>query len=671
MNLSPLYELKERLESSVIAGVSLLSEDFRLARAVEQMEPLSKLSPVFEKIFRSAQGLLSDACTEKGDTLLDILGFVDAVLTTQAVTNVEGEWEPLVITEGKTVSQAPHSLLAPVLEALSSSGSGHYSLIVDTHERNPGIFSDYRLKAALVAGLNAGYAELAEQIERWLCKEDASILPLLKQGFHPKGKKEMVRRVHVVEAIAGAKENQWYLAMLEEAEKEVRAALIYALRHSQENREVLMGFTKTEKGNCKKAAMWSLAKMEGTENLEFWEQQIQKKPAASAKYLALSTSDTASDLIADALNRALDGLKKQAEGGNFLLAEKDHEKFQELFLSMTGKASQKMLDLYRRMVSERPFEKLETEKNKEVRFQCNSLGSGQMSCAISNYMAELLTESLLWSMDERLFSLAQELYQEYGQIFLRPALTAALLTKGAGDAYDEFCIWLVREGVLKKETESQKQARMAIMEAFAKIVWRKEEESYQFLEYYFDEFQNCYVEVTRNLFEKLDIRWFELLVNPKLKKAGSFHTYYNNNYVRDQFFNRTTNDWEDVLANLICPSDVKICEVLGNYFYQCILINLNFKTSRKFYPLLQQCGLKASPGLVGKVVEKQKLRYWEVQDLIRTIPLSVSEKIKEWEEVKNLVEQGKASISGWSAQRYQVLYTSMLKELEEEKKRES
>ena len=40
MNLNPLYELKERLESSIIAGLALLPEDFRLKRAVEQMEPL-------------------------------------------------------------------------------------------------------------------------------------------------------------------------------------------------------------------------------------------------------------------------------------------------------------------------------------------------------------------------------------------------------------------------------------------------------------------------------------------------------------------------------------------------------------------------------------------------------------------------------------------------------
>ena len=197
MNLNPLYELKERLESSIIAGVSLLSEDFRLTRAVEQMEPLSKASPVFAKIYQSAGELLSGNCTNKEDTLLDILAFVEAVLTTQAVSGVEGELKLLPETEGKAYSDAPYSLLAPILEALTTSGSGHYSLIVETHDRNPEIFSDYRLKTALVAGLNAGYSELAERIEEWLSEEDASILPLLKKDFNPKGKKEMVSKSRV------------------------------------------------------------------------------------------------------------------------------------------------------------------------------------------------------------------------------------------------------------------------------------------------------------------------------------------------------------------------------------------------------------------------------------------------------------------------------------------
>ena len=131
MNLNPLYELKERLESGIIAGVSLLSEDFRLARAVEQIEPLSKASPVFQKIYQSAMQLLSDEGDRKGDMLLDILGFVDAVLTTQAVTEVEGSLEPLEVAEGSLCCEVPYSQLAPLLLALSTSGSGHYSMIVE------------------------------------------------------------------------------------------------------------------------------------------------------------------------------------------------------------------------------------------------------------------------------------------------------------------------------------------------------------------------------------------------------------------------------------------------------------------------------------------------------------------------------------------------------------
>ena len=192
---------------------------------------------------------------------------------------------------GGTYSNAPYSQLAPLIEALTTSGSGHYSQVVDTYERNPEIFSDYRLRSYLVKGLNAGYAELAERLEEWLGQMDASFLSLLKQGFDPKGKKEMVRRIHVVEAIAGASENDWYLSLLDQAQKEVRVAAVLALRHSQENYEILQELVKTERGNGKKAALWALARMEGTDNTEFWEKQLKEKPGEAAEYLAFIQSD--------------------------------------------------------------------------------------------------------------------------------------------------------------------------------------------------------------------------------------------------------------------------------------------------------------------------------------------------------------------------------------------
>ncbi len=669
MNLNPLYELKERLESGIIAGVSLLSEDFRLARAVEQIEPLSKASPVFQKIYQSAMQLLSDEGDRKGDMLLDILGFVDAVLTTQAVTEVEGSLEPLEVAEGSLCCEVPYSQLAPLLLALSTSGSGHYSMIVEAHDKNPEIFSDYRLKTALVAGLNAGYSELAEQIERWLCEQDASLLPLLKKGFDPKGKKEMARRVHVVEAIAGAGENAWYLSMLPEAEKEVRTALIQAMRHSQENREIVQGFTKTEKGNCKKAALWSMARMEGTENLEFWESQIRKNPAAASKYLAFSVSDEISDLIADAVCRMLDGLEEQAKNETIVLEEKDRATLQALFDSLLGKSSQKMLDLYRRLASQNLLAQIKTEDGKQVEFDSGDTYYAYHDNAkipAPQYLAELLLKSMIFNCDKRLFALAEELYQEHAERFLKPALAASLLTKGAAETYDKFSVWLTEGRQLKKESQSQKLARQEIMDTFAKVAWRKEKGCYQFLGCYHDEFQDQQIQVRHDLFERPDIRWIELFTDPAIKKTGMFHTYRCVYSDADHFYDHFTRDWDLILENLICPFDEDVCRMLGNYFYKRAQINVSINNYRKFFPLLQRCKFSGGRGLVVKGVQKVTFRFWDLLDLLQSCPMPLSDQVKELEEIKMLVDDHKVTISGWNEEKYQDLRTVLLKKQEEQ-----
>lgn len=662
MNLNPLYELKERLQSSVIAGVSLLSEDFRLVRAVEQMEPLVKVSPVFEKIYRSAQRLLSEECKDKGDTLLDLLAFLDAVLTTQAVTSVEGELEPLEVIKGEARSNAPYSQIAPLLDALTTAGAGHYSLIVDTHERNPEIFSDYRLRNALVSGLNAGYSELAEYIEHWLCKEDDSIVPLLKRGFDPQGKKEMVRRVHVVEAVSGATENQWYLSQLEHATKDVRAALIHALCHSSENQELLIGFTKTEKGNSKKAAMWALSHMKDADNLEFWRTQIQKSPVTSAKYLIHATSDGLSDLIAEAIGKVLDGLQKQVESGNLVLSDKDYRKLQELFASMTGKASEKMLELYRRLAADDLLGRMKTEKGKPVQFA----SQGHVDKSVSLYIAGLLADSLVWNTDQRLFDLAEELYQSVGDAFLEPVLTAAFLTKPAKEIYEKYAFLVASEGMVEKETVQQKQARLAIMNTFAALVWDRQGQQYQMVRVRYDEFTENWQYVGRDILERPDIRWYQLFVNPKIKKTGVFRI---NEYIHTIGYSVKYNmNWDAVLQHLICPSDKEICDILGHYFYQCALLAKNGLDVYNYFPMLKLCGFKEGRGLVVKSLQKSRAVYWRFESMMREAPMSVADQVEELEEVKKLVGEGKITITNWNEARVQQLYTDLIKELQQETK---
>ena len=49
MNITPLYNLRLRLKNAMVQGTNLLSEDFRLKRAIEEFSPLMKAAPVFAK----------------------------------------------------------------------------------------------------------------------------------------------------------------------------------------------------------------------------------------------------------------------------------------------------------------------------------------------------------------------------------------------------------------------------------------------------------------------------------------------------------------------------------------------------------------------------------------------------------------------------------------------
>lgn len=290
----------------MISGCGLIEEDFRLKRAAEAMKPLEAASPVFAKIGQLLSVLLSEDCKDRAGALMDAITLVDAVLCTQGAVNVPGELEEIETNSwGSAVTNAPYSVLHTLLDALTTSGGGRYGFVMETHEAHPELFEDYRVKHVLVQALGASHAELAEQVAQWLKESGPSILPLLYKEFDPKGKKEMVRRVQVIEAIAKAGANEFYLKMLPEAEKDVRGALIYALRHDNGNAPLLMDLAKAEKGNNKKMAHWALAFMDTDETAGFWNAYMKKKPGEAVYYLAESNTEWASRLTAGNLQELL------------------------------------------------------------------------------------------------------------------------------------------------------------------------------------------------------------------------------------------------------------------------------------------------------------------------------------------------------------------------------
>lgn len=299
----------------MIAGTNLISDDFRLKKAAENLAPLAASSPVFAKISAMTQKLLEEKSPE---SLLDTITLVDSVLTTLGTTEVKGELESLPDNGISSISvTAPYSQLSTVIDALTMPGSGQFNRIVEIRENTPEIFRDYRIKPALIKGLDASYSELANTVEDIIKDIGKEMLPLVKKGFDPKGKKEAVRRVHIIEELCGAEENDFYLEQLENSESDVRKALIFALRHDEKNIDKLIELTKTEKGKLKTAALAALASFDCEKSVDFFEEYAKKKPVDVLKIISRKSSKWTSELTA----RLIDTLLVDDKGNKITLSQ--------------------------------------------------------------------------------------------------------------------------------------------------------------------------------------------------------------------------------------------------------------------------------------------------------------------------------------------------------------
>ncbi len=652
INLQPLYELRERLESSMIAGISLLSDDFRLARAVEQMETLAGASPIFKRIYDTAQSALAPGCSDRCGAVLDVYSLVDAVLCTQGIVETDGEISNITLAEGKrVVSNAPYSVLAPLLEALTTTGSGHYSTVVNMHKDHPELFQDYRLKDALIKGLGAGYSELADQVETWLCEEGEDIVPLLKHGLDPRGKKEMVRRIRVIEALRKEKDNSYYIALLDTAEKEVREAAIYALRHDKGNIQLLLDLVKGEKGNCKKAAQSALISMDSPQALEYWQSSMEKKPGTNAPFLALSHSDAMSDLLAAALEKMTDRLLAYA-GERKPISNADITTMNNLLGSISGKSSPAVCAWYRRAV-QRPvadaMDALLDIQNKPVHFYTfGGCGSGYYSddhrdnLTFRRLILNVLTHSILCFPDRRLFALADELFESVGTEYLKPALVSALFAQSAPEVYDRFSLYFE-----DKKREDHSFCVKALENVMQYLWFNNRTGKYEMRAVHPDPLYNR--ERTINhanpIYEPLDHRWFRLLTSDKLNTTPSPYS----------------------LGTLINPNDPVVCDILGEYFYRRALDPM--VDSRRVFSQMKTCGWvgEKCKGVIVEGIKKPYNRsFWNFQQLVTDAPLTYSQKADEVEEVRRMVHKHEINIKGWNDQTIQDLCAQLREDAKSE-----
>ena len=584
MDITPIYELKTRLRAAAIAGTNLISEDFRLKKAAENFAPLASASPVFAKINDMTGKLLSENSPEN---LLDTITLVDAVITTLGTVGVAGEPEPLDIRgNSAAIVNAPYSQLSSLIEALTTPGSGNYSLVMNARDEHPELFNDYRVKPALIKGLGASYGELADLVAKILIGMGEEVVPLVKKDFDPKGKKEMVRRVHVIETVSGAKENAFYLEQLENAEKDVRKALVYALHHDEGNIEKLIDFTKTEKGKIKTAALAALASFDCEKSAAFFEEYSKKKPLDVIKIMENVSTEWASGLTA----RLIDDLLVDDKGNKITLSQsadfknvklKEKTNFPELNSALWGKWGAEVERIYRE------FDYKDASRQMSVR----------------------LGDTILVTGNEGLKALAIEMNSRMhkGNYDYAEAITRFISAEDCSD-------W-VKKKVSELRAKNVIDPKAVNNSDFTRVLRMIS-------------FKNGGYVLTTQHWNEITEQWHDITV-PVLQPIKQFTDIIIKH--PNEFYNTALSGWLD-------PNDREYCDKIGQYYVD------EFMKSNQYYllNLIRKTGVKNVKGLA-KAYFNQNANFaqYSLRGFFQMLPGDNDYKLAEAREVVELARKGK------------------------------
>lgn len=608
MNLQPFDELRDRLLVSAAAGTQFVQEDFRLREAAKKMEVFAKASPVFAKMHQMLGQLMEGDKEKRAEVLLDLLGLLDAFLTTQGSSQIEGELLPAVEegavklpAERKAAYQEiPYSRLQPIKWALTETGSSRQSTLEENYEREPELFMDFRICPLMIKALGDAYAEIGEMVCGWLIKIGEPVIPLLKEGFLPKGKKEMVRRVKAISEIAKDKENAFYCAQLPESEKEVKEALIRALRYSQENQAFLFDLLKTEKGKMRTTVQWVLGFMEGEEAAQYWEKRAFANPAETAELfrcskahyvpaiLARMVKEQAKALMAEDEERAKRNKEEKKTKPDKQEVEKlkvRDDQFVLMIHACTGKTGKEICEMLEWAAKE--------ENLKRFRI----------------IFAEMMTETIMETPLEEpgageYYQLAGQLFAQIGREYARPAFAASLFFDSPTEAYDRFSGFMESMGY-------------SIFRVLQRISYQEGTGYVIPIGKKLDEKGNAFTsEQIRVLDKGLDLRWYTLIMKNQKNCPSDFHEV-----------NTSFGGVDAVLYRLLRRDVPELCQQYGEYFY-------HFATTAtptvSHVEVLVKCGWTKFDHILVQAAKKN-VWYYQLRMLINVLPITKEQLTEELE----------------------------------------
>mgnify|MGYP003278097342 FL=1 len=600
MNFEPLYELKNRLENVAVVGINLVKDDFRLKRAVEQVKEYSTVAKVFKQIYDMGSSLISTDDEDKCDLFLDLLALLDAVLCTQATT-YSGDKPQQIKTIAKNkdyYKELHYSELSPLLYALTETGSGRYEIIENIIENNSKLLNDFRVKNYMIHGLSDKYSEISYIITEELKKQGKEVIPLLKDGFDPQGKRDMVLRFDIISTLCKEEENDFYKYCIENGSKEIKEIAIEALKYSQDNIDYILDLTKTEKGRLKNKAFEALSYMNDDRAEKEWDKFFKKKPFENILYLQNTNQQWAIDYLTNYIEEYVKELKK---------GDKKKEvgvEVSSLCMMTFKRRTNKLLSLYKELY---PYNRYEIKR--------------------------ILSYYIVSKVDKEIIDLVKELSEKYEGEFLEQEFLISLIKDKPETVYKNFSKYigvgksqkeikdLFSNFFLGKHSKTKESAR--IQEDFRtvfNIIFHIEykEESKEYILYWQNIDDYSVMEVKLSGFDK---KWYDIIFELDNDYYENWNSY---------------SSYNSSIKRLYNPDIKGMKEKYGKFYYNIILSRIPYGYDIEFLNKLEWTDYKDF--LKGKIdIEKNpsafanRVRY--VGYILQDTLMSESDLIEQLEEI--------------------------------------
>lgn len=268
MSIAVLTQVYDEMRRLAIAGSVVAGGDFRLKKLIPPLEQAGAKAPVFAKVAQAVTTLVDSNEQTSAHALLELCTLVNAILYTQGETGLAGTVKPIETTDlGPQSTQASARLLKPLLEALSTTGSGRLEIIRDSFER--GAFRDLRLVKPALQAIDDTYPEISQFVaEKVLPLYGKAILPELRAKFDIKGKGGHVRRLQLMHRLDPEGTRQVVKQALDEGSKEMKVVAIECLGETDEDLAYLLEQSKAKAKDVRAAALKSLAKSNADEAID-------------------------------------------------------------------------------------------------------------------------------------------------------------------------------------------------------------------------------------------------------------------------------------------------------------------------------------------------------------------------------------------------------------------